>query len=64
MINRGNISLLAALALAMAGAACTSEPGSVADGLHARSWVDATMVNELKDRGDVIVTNEQKGWYR
>jgi hypothetical protein len=64
MINRGTVSLFAALALAMAGAACTSQPGSVADGFHAQSWVDTTMINHLDDRGDIIVTNEQKGWYR
>jgi hypothetical protein len=63
MINHGKLSLLAALALAMTGAACSSEPGSVA-GFHAQSWVDTTMVNSLNDRGDAIVTNEQKGWYR
>ncbi|MEA2753903.1 MAG: hypothetical protein QOJ54_192 [Aliidongia sp.] len=61
MINRGKLSLLAALALAMAGAACSSEPGG---GFQAKSWVDTTMVNSLNDRGDTIVTNEQKGWYR
>ncbi|MEA2757037.1 MAG: hypothetical protein QOJ54_3326, partial [Aliidongia sp.] len=37
------------------------EPGG---GFQAKSWVDTTMVNSLNDRGDTIVTNEQKGWYR
>jgi len=67
MTNRTRTSLFAVLStLMLAAAGCTSAPNStVADaGFHAKSWVDTTMINSLADRGDVIVANEQKGWYR
>jgi|GEM_PF-3745669 hypothetical protein len=59
----------AAFAILLASTGCSTAPTAVAgagpeSGFHAKSWVDATMTDSLSDRGDVIVTNEPRGWYR
>jgi hypothetical protein len=63
---------LAVLALASAGAACSTPPNAdpaaqQADvsGWHARPWLDeALRTPYTADIGDAFISNAQRGWYR
>jgi hypothetical protein len=66
MTNLKSMGLVAALGIMLIGAGCSSSPTSVASadtGWHAKPWVDAALSNNLAPRGDVMTTNEPKGFY-
>jgi hypothetical protein len=55
-----HLSPLAALALVLLAAACTSTPNA---GWQSTPWVDDALVNDLTAQGHVALSNSPKGIY-